>query len=149
MKTYIVRKSFIDESTELARCSDVDLAISICKPGYSVFDEDGVPLYSSHSINRFNHGNEWIELKNKIESELIRIDSRRRLFITRKEAVSILTMLFDVLKLMNKVEVEDDKNTYDMKGKVIGKESDKDYTFILNKDNKLTEIKENKNGKIN
>ena len=143
--SYIVRKSFIDETTELARCSEVELAISICRPGYTVFDENGVPLYSSYSINRFNHGNEWIELKEKIENDLIKIDSRKRPFITRKEVVSILTTLFDVLKLMNKVEVEDDKNTYDMKGKVIGKEPDGDYTFILNKDNKLTEIKENKN----
>lgn len=110
MKNYIVRKSWIDESTELARCSDYDLAESICKAGYTVFDEDGVPLFSRPATNRFNRGDKWIDLKDKIEKSLIKFDSRRFPIITRKELRSILHVLFDVLKMMNEVEVEDDKN---------------------------------------
>ena len=111
MKNYIIRKSWIDESTELARCSDFDLATSICKPGYTVFDEAGVTLFSSPSINRFKHGNKWNDLKKKIEADLIRIDMRKFPFVTRKELHNILHTLFEVLKLMNEVEVEDDKNS--------------------------------------
>ena len=107
---FIIRKSWIDETTELARCSDIDLAKSICKPGYTVFNEDGIPMYSVYSSNRFNHGDKWNKLKSKIEEELIRLDIRKFKLITRKEFMSILVLLFEVLKLMNEVEIEDDKN---------------------------------------
>ena len=110
MKNYIVRKSWIDETTELARCSDYDLSVSICKPGYSVFDEEGTVMHSSYSSNRFKHGDEWNDLKKEIEADLIRLDMRRFPIITRKELRSIIRALFLILKLMNQVEVEDDRN---------------------------------------
>ena len=107
-KVYLVRKSWIDETTELARCSDFELAKFICRPGYTVFDEDGVPAYSIPSANRFKHGDKWNNLKIKIEADLIRLDNRKFPFASRKELHSVLHTLFDVLKLMNEVEVEDD-----------------------------------------
>ena len=106
---YLVRKSWIDETTELARCSEFELAKFICKPGYSVFDENGVPMYSIPSENRFNHGKKWNNLKAKIEADLIRLDSRKFPFASRKELHTVLHTLFDVLKLMNEVEIEDDR----------------------------------------
>lgn len=111
MKNYIVRKSWVDESTELARCSDFDLAKSICRGGYTVFDEEGIPLFSMPSTNRFKRGNKWNDLKKKIEADLIRFDMRRFPFITRKELFEILHTLFEILKLMNEVEIEDDRNS--------------------------------------
>lgn len=109
LKVYLVRKSWVDESTELARCSEYDLAVAICKPGYSIFDEKGTLMYTAHSSNRFNHGDIWNRLKLQIERDLIKYDSRRIPFITRKELRSILYTLFTVLRLMNEVEVEDDR----------------------------------------
>ena len=110
MKKYVIRKSWIDGNSEFASTTDYDLAVSICKPGYSIFDENGTLLYTLVKTNRFKQGDKWNDLKKKIEEELLRLDMRKFPLITRKEFYNIMYLMFDLLKMMNQVEIEDDKN---------------------------------------
>ena len=107
---YLIRKSFIDETTELARCSNLDLAIDICKPGYKVYDEDGNILHSLVAENTTKYGKIWDTLKHNVEKHILHIDSKRFRFITRKELEIIYENLNEILQLMNKIEVEESRN---------------------------------------
>ena len=105
---YLIRKSFIDETTELARCSSLDLAVSICKPGYNIYDEDGNILHSTVYASKY--GKVWDVLKYNVEKHILHIESKRFSFITRKELEIIYKNLNEILQLMNKIEVEESRN---------------------------------------
>lgn len=110
-KIYIVRKSWVDEETEYARCSDYNLAVSICRPGYSVFDNEGTILYTSINTHiAAKHGKEWSEFKDKIEKKISVFKKRRIPIITKNEFISIYNTLLEILTLMNKVEIEESRD---------------------------------------
>lgn len=108
-RNYLIRKSFIDETTELARCSDLDLAISFCKPGYNIYDEEGKLLHATVVENKTKQDKMWDELKSKVEEQIIFIDERRLPIIVGKEIDYIFKNLNEILQLMNQIEVEKSK----------------------------------------
>ena len=113
-KIYIVRKSWLDEETEYARCSEYDLAVSVCRPGYSVFDEMGIHLYTSVSPQiAAKHGKEWAAFKNIIEKKISVFQKRMFPFIRKCEFIEIHDTLCQILTLMNKVEIEESVNDLD------------------------------------
>lgn len=113
---YLIRKSFIDESTEFARCSNLELAVSICKPGYSIFDEEGNLLHTTVVEGASKFGKNWDTLKTKIEKLILYTNNNYSRFpmVTLinsiKDADNILNSLMEILQLMNKIEVEESKN---------------------------------------
>lgn len=108
-RNYLIRKSFIDETTELARCSDLDLAISFCKPGYNIYDEEGNLLHATVAVNQTKYDKLWGELKSKVEQQIIFIGERRLPIIAGKEVNYIFDNLNEILQLMNQIEVESTK----------------------------------------
>lgn len=108
-KNYLIRKSFIDESTEFARCSDLELALCFCKPGYNIYDEEGNLIHATVEENKTNYDKLWSELKSKVEQQIIYIGERRLPIIMGKELDYVFKNLNDVLQLMNQIEVEKDK----------------------------------------
>lgn len=108
-KVYLVRRSWVDETSELARCSDFDLAVSICQEGYNVYDEDGNLLFTALNQNRYVHGKGWVEIKSKLENLILKYTRRFIPIIKGSEFHEIIDTLNEVLKLMNKVEIEDAK----------------------------------------
>ena len=107
---YLIRKSFIDETTELARCSSLDLAIDICKPGYSIFDEEGNLLHTTVVEGLSEFGKTWETLKSKVEKYINFIETKRFPFIFKKDLLIIDQNLNEILQLMNKIEVEESIN---------------------------------------
>lgn len=107
---FLIRKSFIDETTELARCSSLELAISICKPGYSIFDEEGNLLHTTAIDGVSKYGKTWDTLKSKVEKQILYIEGKRFPIITKKDLGIIDNTLNEILQLMNKIEVEESKN---------------------------------------
>lgn len=105
---YLIRKSLIDEESELARCSDFELAVSICKPGYKIYDQDGNFLYGTINNDRF--GKSWNELKSKLEKEVLEFTSRLSMFplVRKNELRKCVMLLNDTLKMMNKIEKEEE-----------------------------------------
>ena len=107
---YLIRKSFIDETTELARCSSLELAVSICKPGYSIFDEEGNLLHTTVVEGMSKFGKTWETLKSKVENQILFITTKRFPFIFKKDLLIIDQNLNEILQLMNKIEVEESRN---------------------------------------
>ena len=104
-KNFIIRKSWVDELTELGRCSDFDLAVMICKPGYKIFDEEGNVLYTTYSENKF--GSKWLELKSQLENDVDKLKNKKFPLVFRSELYSILNSLVEIIKMMNTVEKEE------------------------------------------
>ena len=93
---YLIRKSMIDEATEYGRCNDVDVAISICPPGFNVYDEDGNVMHTSIVEDKYKFGKKWIEIKTTIENNRVK---------------KYAGLLEEVLTLMNSTEIENSKAT--------------------------------------
>lgn len=108
-KVFLIRKSFIDETTELARCSDLDLAVTICKPGYNTYDEEGNLLHATVVENKTKHDKLWDELKSKVEKQILFIDEKTLPIIVGKDIDIIYKNLNNILQLMNQIEVENTK----------------------------------------
>jgi hypothetical protein len=104
-KNFIIRKNWVDENSELARCSELDIAVKICKPGYTVYNEAGEVVFTLPAETKY--GDRWVELKSKIENDVLDFGSRRSLFIGRKELYAILRSLVDIIKMMNELEDEE------------------------------------------
>ena len=106
---FLIRKSMMDEATEYARCNDVDVAITICPPGFNVYDEDGNVMHTSIIEDKYKFGKKWIELKTTIEKELANYGEKS--FINLLQELSLIKkyahLLEEVLTLMNTTEIED------------------------------------------
>lgn len=101
-KVYIIRKSFIDKDSELARCSNFDLAVALHKPGYNIYDENGNLLHVS--INENKYGKEWVELKYDIENLILKLELKTFPILSVSDFRAIVRILTKALKMMNKVE---------------------------------------------
>ena len=108
-KVFLIRKSFIDETTELARCSDLELALCFCKPGYNIYDEEGSLLHTTVEENKTKHDKLWSQLKSKVEQQVMFVSERRLPIIAGKEVEYIFNNLNEILQLMNQIEVESTK----------------------------------------
>lgn len=108
---YVIRKSWFDEETEYGRCNDKDVAISICPSGYIVYDEDSNIIHTTISEDKYKYGKSWAKLKATIETEIVNYkESRFMKHILPHCIKKYISILSDILILMNKIEVEDSKN---------------------------------------
>ena len=111
-KVYLIRKSWLDESNEFGRSTDLDVAIAICPSGFTVYDEDGNIIHTTVTEDKYKFGKSWVELKSDIEKELLDINNLNILtFPYIAKFKKYIEILESALILMNETEIKDSKTT--------------------------------------
>ena len=128
---YVIRKSWVDETTEYGRCNDVDVAISICPSGYTVYNEEGDIVHTTVTEDKYKFGKSWLELKTTIEKEIADHKEKNLFSFNPYDRVKkYIRIMKDILILMNKIEVDDSKSPdYEAMWKALREDTEKDLNY--------------------